>query len=117
MEVSKSNISNLKKVHDKVTQYQVYLLILCLEKLFTIVKNNEDIKNLKIFRNTSLCTAYADDTTFFKKKQIGFNKRVAKYNFYIFIAFRFKTKLIKMRNSANRTIEKGENGSLWNQMY
>ena len=71
MEVSQSNISNLKKVHNKVTQYQVYLFILCLEKLFTIVKNNEDMKNLKIFRNTSLYTAYADDTTFFKKNKLG----------------------------------------------
>ena len=45
-----------------------YLFILCLEIRFTIVKNNKDIKSLKILRNTFLCTAYADDATFFLKK-------------------------------------------------
>ena len=44
-----------------------YLFILCLEILFTIVKNNKDIKSLKILGNTFLYTAYADDTTFFLK--------------------------------------------------
>ena len=44
------------------------LFISCLEILFTIVKNNKDIKSLKILGNTSLYTAYADDTTFFKKE-------------------------------------------------
>ena len=43
------------------------LLVLCLEILFTIVKNNKDIKSLKILGNTFLYTAYADDTTFFLK--------------------------------------------------
>ena len=56
------NISNLKKVHNKVTQYQ------CLEILFTIVKNNKDIKSLKILGNTFIYTTYANDTTFFLKK-------------------------------------------------
>ena len=41
--------------------------ILCLEILFTIVKNNEDIKSLKILGNTFLHTAYAGDKTFFLK--------------------------------------------------
>ena len=50
-------------------------------------------------------------------KKFGFNKRIAEYNFFIFIVFRFKTKLIKMRSSRNRTTERGESGSLWNQMY
>ena len=35
--------------------------------MFTIVKNNKDIKRLKILGNTFLYTAYADDTTFFLK--------------------------------------------------
>ena len=43
------------------------LFILCLEMLFTIVKNNKDIKSLKTLRNTFLYTADADDTTFFLK--------------------------------------------------
>ena len=43
------------------------MFILCLEILFTIAKNNKDIKSLKILGNTFLYTAYADDTTFFLK--------------------------------------------------
>ena len=42
-----------------------YLFILCLEILLTIVKNNKDIKSIKILGNTILYTAYTDDTTFF----------------------------------------------------
>ena len=75
-----------------------YLFILCLEILFTIAKNKKDIESLKIHGNTFLYTAYADDTTFFLKK-FGFNKRIVEYNFFIFIVFRFKSKLIKMRSS------------------
>ena len=44
-----------------------YLFILCSEILFTIVKNNKDIKSLKILENIFLYTAYADDTTFLFK--------------------------------------------------
>ena len=44
-----------------------YLIILCPEILFTTVKNNKDIKSLKIIGKTFLYTAYADDTTFFLK--------------------------------------------------
>ena len=44
------------------------MVILCLELLFTIVKNNKDIESLKILGNTFLYTAYADDTNFFLKK-------------------------------------------------
>ena len=35
--------------------------------LFTIVKNNKDIKSLKVLGNTFLYTAYGDDTIFFLK--------------------------------------------------
>ena len=45
-----------------------YLFILFLEILFTIVKNNKGIKNLKNLGNTFLYIAYADGTTFFLKK-------------------------------------------------
>ena len=44
-----------------------YLFILCLEILFTIVKNYKDIKSLKVPGNIFLHTDYADDTTFFLK--------------------------------------------------
>ena len=42
----------------------VYLFMLCLEILFTIAKNNKDIKRLKSVGNTFLYTAYPDDTNF-----------------------------------------------------
>ena len=81
--------------------------MLYLEILFTTVKNNTDIKSLKILGNTFLYTACADDTNFFSKK-FGFNKRIAEYNFLIFIVFRFKTKLIEMRSSRDKTTERGK---------
>ena len=43
------------------------LFILCLEILFLLIKNNKNIKDLKMFDNTFLYTAYADDRTFFSK--------------------------------------------------
>ena len=43
------------------------LFILCLEILFLLIKNNKNIKDLKMFDNTFLYTAYADDRTFFLK--------------------------------------------------
>ena len=43
------------------------LFILSGEILFTIVKNNKDIKSLKSLGNIFLYTAYADDTFFFLK--------------------------------------------------
>ena len=43
------------------------LFILCLEILFLLIKNNKNIKDLKMFDNTFLNTAYADDRTFFSK--------------------------------------------------
>ena len=54
----------LEKGVQQNDQYQLILFILCLEILFTIVKNNKDIKSLKILGNTFPYTAYADDTTF-----------------------------------------------------
>ena len=42
-----------------------YLFIIALEVLFIILRNNVDIKGLKIFDYCFLYTAYADDSTFF----------------------------------------------------
>ena len=44
-----------------------YLFILVLEIVFLSIKENKNIKDLKIFNHTFLYTAYADDTTFFLK--------------------------------------------------
>ena len=44
-----------------------YLLILCLEVLFLLVKANHKIWGVNIFQYTNLYTAYPDDTTLFLK--------------------------------------------------
>ena len=44
-----------------------YLLILCLEVLFLLVKANHKIWGVNIFQYTNLYTAYLDDTTLFLK--------------------------------------------------
>ena len=54
-------------------------------------------------------------TRFFLKK-FGFSKEIAKYKFFVFMVFRFKTKPIKMRSRRDRAIERGESDSLWNQI-
>ena len=58
----------LEKGEQQGDPVSTYLFMLCLEILFTIVKNNENIKSLKILENTMLDTAYADDIIFFLKK-------------------------------------------------
>ena len=45
------------------------MFILCLESLFILIKNDPNIKGIKIFEYCYLCTAYADDTTFFLKDE------------------------------------------------
>ena len=39
------------------------MFVLCLQTLFTVVRNNKDIKSLKTLGNAFLYTAYADDST------------------------------------------------------
>ena len=46
-----------------------YLFILVLEIVFNLIKQNKDIHGLSFFDHTFLYTAYADDTTFFFKRQ------------------------------------------------
>ena len=52
---------------EKVTRQEhplsAYLYVLCLEILFMLIKNNENIKGTKLFENTFLYTAYADNST------------------------------------------------------
>ena len=81
-----------------------------------IVKNNHDIKSLNILGNAFQYTAYPDETTFLLKN-MGSIKVLLNTVFFIFIVFRFKTKLIKMQSSRDSTIERDECGSVWNQMY
>ena len=44
-----------------------YLSVLCLEKLFMLIKNNKNIKGIKMFKKAFLYTTYADDNTSFLK--------------------------------------------------
>ena len=47
-----------------------YLFIISLEVGFSLIKVNPDIEGLQFFSHTFLYSAYADDTTFFKKRAI-----------------------------------------------
>ena len=62
MEVSQ-HYFKLEKDAQQSDPVSAYLF--CLEILFTIVKSNKDIKSLTILGNSSLYTAYADETNFF----------------------------------------------------
>ena len=44
-----------------------YLFIFCLVILFLLIKNNKNTNGIKMFENTFLYIAYADDRTFFLK--------------------------------------------------
>ena len=46
----------------------VYLFILYLEILFMLIKNEQNIKSIKMFENTFFYIAYAGDSTVFKKR-------------------------------------------------
>ena len=59
-----------------------YLFILCLEVLFILIKNNEDIKGISIFDHCFLYTAYADDTTFFLKNTESISQLVKTFQFF-----------------------------------
>lgn len=76
-----------------------------------IVKNNHDIKSLNILGNAFQYTAYPDETTFLLKN-MGSIKVLLNTVFFVFIVFRFKTKLIKMQSSRDSTIERDECGSV-----
>ena len=62
----------------------MYKFILCLEILFTIVKNNKDIKSLRFFGNTFIYTTYADDSTFVLKKLGSIKELLNTISFYRF---------------------------------
>ena len=62
-----------------------YLFILALEILFFLVKENRRIKGRNIFDHCYLCSAYADDTTFFLKYVKSIKEMVN--SFHIFSHF------------------------------
>ena len=49
-----------------------FLFILALEILFLLIKTKLEIAGLTVFDHCYLCSAYADDTTFFLKDTIYF---------------------------------------------
>ena len=62
-----------------------YLFIIALEVLFIILRNNADIKGLKIFYYCFLYTAYADDSTFFVSDILSINEVISCFkNFSLF---------------------------------
>ena len=115
MEVLQRNISNLKNCATKWASMRLFVYIISRNTFYT-VKNNKDIQSPWIFGKTFLYTAYADDTTF-SLKNFGFDKWIAEKNFVIFIAFRFKSKLITIWSSQDRATESSESDSMWLQMY
>ena len=60
---------NLERGTRQGDPISAYLFILVLEIFFKIVKENPEVKGLKIFHHKFLYSAYADDTTFFLKDQ------------------------------------------------
>ena len=59
-----------------------YLFILCLEILFLLIKNNKYIKGIKMFENTFLYAAYADDSTFFLKDKNSTKELLNTINYF-----------------------------------
>ena len=58
------------------------LFILALEILFLLIKTKPDIAGLTVFHHCYLCSAYADDTTFFLKDTIYIKNMVDNFHFF-----------------------------------
>ena len=58
----------LEKGAQQGNPVSAYLFILCLVILFKLIKN-KNIEGIKLFENTFLYIAYADDSTFFLKNK------------------------------------------------
>ena len=72
---------DLKKVRQG-NPVSAYLFILSLEILFMLIKQNKNIKVIKMFKNTFLYTAYADDSTFFLKYKHSIKELLNTINYY-----------------------------------
>ena len=56
---------NLKKGAREGDPISAYLYILASEVLFELIKNNTNIRGIKIFNHAFLCTVFAEDSIFF----------------------------------------------------
>ena len=72
---------DLKKVRQG-NPVSAYLFILSLEILFMLIKQNKNIKVIKMFKNTFLYTAYGDDSTFFLKYKHSIKELLNTINYY-----------------------------------
>ena len=70
-----------------------FLFILALEILFILTKSKPEIEGMTIFDYKYLCSAYADDTTFFLKDIISVKHMV---DTFFFVLFTIKTKFNKI---------------------
>ena len=58
---------SLKRSTRQGDPISAYLFILVLEIIFIFIKERENVQGLTVLNNQFLCTAYADDTTFFSQ--------------------------------------------------
>ena len=49
---------------------------------FMLIKNNKNIKGIKMFEKTFLCTAYEDDSTFFLKDKNSIKELLNTINYF-----------------------------------
>ena len=69
-----------------------YLFILSLEILFMLIKNNKNIKCIKMFENIFLYAAYADDSTYFLTERSKLSQGTTEYDQLLFIFYGFKNR-------------------------
>ena len=73
---------NLEKGARQGDPTSTYLLILALEVLFELIKNNADITGITIFNHVFLYTAFADDSTFFRNDLLSFKDLIDTFKVY-----------------------------------
>ena len=63
-----------------------FLFVLALEVLFIIITSKPEIEGMAIFDYNYLCSAYADDTTFFLKDIIYIKHMVDTFDFFSYFS-------------------------------
>ena len=58
----------------------VHLFIFALEALFVLIKSNENIKGIELFKHAFLYTAYANDSTFFLRDTPSVKELINSFN-------------------------------------